>query len=581
MASEEKVINERPRICCIDIDKDSINLLEKSGYNISSGTLGKKVKVPNISRNNAHHLLLNYNFPSNLHEYDIIVVDLDNYSTIDYKQKDHTREEHTGKSAVAILSSYPETVFDPRPLGSLILNTKLIEIGTRPHIIIAFSTGAYDTEYETIRITDHYPERQGIERYNIYSFAGNAPLYAPKIGKEMIVCDVKEDLKKLLETHLPTASYNQTFRHPTSYKGNEYVENENFVPLIKNSSGDIISICESRENSMIFYLPQIENKGEFLNSFLSKILTDLMPELFPFSTTFNWKESEDYWLPNHKSLLEEKVKLEKEYAEKINIKDSEIVKNKEQYLYLHNLLTATGDDLVEALVKYFKWLGFTKINKVDEDKTDLKILEEDIQIQLSNGILIIECKGIGGTSTDSDCSQISKIKHRRCKERGKFDVYALYIVNHQRYLPPLTRQNPPFTENQIQDAQNDERGLLTTWQLFNAYYEIEDGIITKEEVRNSLLNFGLIEIKPENLVYIDEPKEILKNGEVCIINITEVELKISEEIFIEKNGKFQRNIIEGIQLNEKPVSSARSGEIGLKLRFPIKKKSILWKKASS
>ena len=71
---------------------------------------------------------------------------------------------------------------------------------------------------------------------------------------------------------------------------------------------------------------------------------------------------------------------------------------------------------------------------------------------------------IGGTSKDEECSQIFKIKSRRMKELKRFDVFGLYIVNHQKHLPPLNRENPPFTENQIQDAINDERGLLTTWQ---------------------------------------------------------------------------------------------------------------------
>lgn len=83
------------------------------------------------------------------------------------------------------------------------------------------------------------------------------------------------------------------------------------------------------------------------------------------------------------------------------------------------------------------------------------------------------------------------------------------------------------------------------------------------------------------MIYIDEPQEILKEGEVCIINVTNTELNISDEILIEKNGKFQKNFIEGIQLNGKPVSTASNGELGLKLKNKIKKKSKIWKKASS
>lgn len=581
-AANDKVeLNERPRICCLDIGKDVIDQLKHSGFNIYSGTLGRKIKVPNNSRHDNHQLLLNFDFPGNLHEFDIVVLDLHNGQTIDYKQEDHIRNNHTGKSALSLLSSYPETIFDPRPLSSLILKRELGQIGKRPHIILIFSTASYDIEYETVKITEGYAERQGTEKHNIYSFTGYAPLSEPKFGKEMVVCNIREDLKSLFELNIDKTVYNQTFHHPTIWENNKRVPDPNYIPLIKNSSGDIVSICEHGDNSLIFYLPQIESKGVFLITFLNKIAPDLLPELFPFSTTFIWKHKEEYWIPNHKKLLDERKNIEHEYKEKLNSKDTEISTNTKQYSFLHEIITETGDKLVDSLIQYLMWLGFENVTKVDQENTGSKVLEEDIQVELKNGLLIIECKGIGGTSTDSDCSQISKIKHRRCKERNRFDVFALYIVNHQRYLPPLTRQNPPFTDNQKQDAVNDERGLLSTWQLFNLYYEIENEILDKKSVRKDLLKFGFIEFRPKDLIFIDEPKELFKNGHVCIVNITNVELSIGDEILVEKNGKFQKTTIEGVQLSDKPVTTANSGEIGLQLSLPIKKKSMLWKKSGN
>lgn len=577
----EVEIKERPRICCIDINEDDIEQLKHLGFNIYNGTLGSKIKVPNTSRRENHQLLLNYDFPANLHEFDIIILDLENSKTIDYNAESHVRNIHTGTSAVSLLSSYPETIFNPRPISSLILNTNLNQIGERPHIIIVFTSGSYDIEYETVKTTKGYVESQRSEKHNIYAFSNFTPLSNSKFGKEINVCSTREDLKNLLESNLTNAFYNQTFYHPTIWQSEKSIPNPNYVLLLKNYSGEIVSFCEYKDKSYRFYFPQIEKKGGFLASLLTKIAPDFLPELFPFSTTFNWKHKEEYWLPNHSKLLKEKKDIEHEYKEKLKSKDTEISTNNTHFSFLHEIITETGDGLVDSLINYLKWLGFNKVKKVDEENTGNGVLEEDIQVELENGLLIIECKGIGGTSTDSDCNQISKIKHRRCRERNAFDVFALYIVNHQRYLPPIDRQNPPFTENQKQDAINDERGLLSTWQLFNLYFEIENGILTKESARENLLKYGFIEFRPKNLIIIDEPKEIFKNGEVCIINITDVELSISEEILVEKNGKFQKAIIEGIQLNDLPITSAKSGEIGLQLSIPIKKNSILWKKASS
>ena len=210
------------------------------------------------------------------------------------------------------------------------------------------------------------------------------------------------------------------------------------------------------------------------------------------------------------------------------------------------------------------------------DEVDSSKLEEDIQIENSNSLLVIEVKGIGGTSKDSECSQISKIKYRRAKERGKFDVFGLYIVNHQRHLPPLNRKLPPFTPDQISDAENDERGLITTYQLFNLYSDISNGIITKEEARKSLYQYGHINFKPSNLKFIDTVQETFLKGSVSILNIKDIELVIGTELFIEYKGKFKTTKIIGLKLDEKSIDKVSNGEVGIKTDKKINKKSKIW-----
>ncbi|WP_020533898.1 hypothetical protein [Flexithrix dorotheae] len=573
-------IKERPRVCCIDLEPEVEKLLSDSGLNIYSGSLGKRIKVPNESKYDEHYILPNYEFPVNAHEYDIFIINLEDNEIIEYNEKDHIRENHYGKFEYKLLSYFPEKIFNPKPLGSFNLRKIFNKIKSRKHLIIVFTDENYEVEYEHIVISRDGAKRIGEKKHNIYSFADYVPLDQPLSGKEFIVENIKYDMKILLEKHIISCYYNQTFFQPTIRKDNSIFPDPNFKPLLKNLDNDIVSFIDLEENRDILYLPPIKNKGEFLKEFFSKIAPDIYPSLFPFSTTFLWRENEKYWLPNHGEFLKEKKKLENEHNIKIKTIENKIAQNKNKYLYLHELLTGTGDKLVDALIKFFKWLGFRNVINFDEENKMSNPLEEDIQIELENGegLLIIECKGIGGTSTDSDCSQISKVKHRRCRDRNKFDVYALYIVNHQRYLPPLKRQNPPFSKDQMVDAENDERGLLSTWQLFNLFEDIENKILTKEEARNSLLSFGYIEFKPENLIFIDEPKEILKNGEVCIVNISNLELKIGDEIFVEKNKKFSKVKILEIQANDKTFQKVTTGEIGLKFNFPISNKSVLWKK---
>ncbi|MDQ3635137.1 MAG: hypothetical protein M3405_11620 [Acidobacteriota bacterium] len=580
--SEEIKINERPRICCLDIDENTIDRLKKSVTNVFDGTLGSKIRVQNKQQYQQHNILLNNVFPDNLHEFDIIIADLHNFDIIDWKVEDHIRENLTGNSSTYISSHYPQTLFDPRPFSAYLLNDDLNKIN-RQFLVLVFSTGNYKIEYQLKSISSNDNYYQGDKSFtkNIYDFWGNVPLSENLYGKEISIENLgNTQLVSLLNKYKNEAFYNQTFRHPTNWKGEEHIKDNKFIPMMTNSRGDIISYANAspKNEGVLFVFPQIQDKTNFLLEFLSDVAPTMFPKVFPFSSTFKWKENQNYWLPNHSDLLTKKEKVQQEFEEKIKNINSEIEKNSSDLSFLHDLITETDDLLVKAIIKFLKWLDFENVRFVDETKSSIN--EEDIQVDLPDGgLLIVECKGIGGTSTDSDCSQISKIKHRRCKQRNTFDVFALYVVNHQRFLPPLKRKNPPFTEHQIQDATNDERGLLTTWQLFNLYFDIENRIITKEEARESLLNFGLVEFKPNNLQLIDNPTEIFKKGEVCIVNLSEnVNLNVNETIYVEKNNKFQLAKILEIKKDGENLTQATEGEFGLKLNNKVQKKSTLWKK---
>ena len=85
----------------------------------------------------------------------------------------------------------------------------------------------------------------------------------------------------------------------------------------------------------------------------------------------------------------------------------------EKYSFLHDMLTCTDDELVDVVIMYLNWLGYNTAKKMDGGKI---LKEEDIQIDLGDGLLVIK------------------------------------------------------------DANNDKRGLLTTWELYQAYFWIDCGV---------------------------------------------------------------------------------------------------------
>ena len=186
-------------------------------------------------------------------------------------------------------------------------------------------------------------------------------------------------------------------------------------------------------------------------------------------------------------------------------------------------------------------------------------------------LLDTEVKGIGGTSTDAECSQVAKHRRRREKEHRDKEILPIYIVNHQRYIRPSLRQNPPFSDNQIDYAKNDERGLLTTWQLYNQYKLIENGIFTKKETRESLDKWGLISLLPKNLIRVGIYKEYFKKPKAGILTLNNVKLEVGKMIYAKKDGKWICTSIVSIQLNDKDVDQVDNGEVGIVTDIELEK----------
>ena len=573
---------EKPKICAINLDSDIVEALQAKGLNCFAGTLGFPVKVPNLNRGDRHPCLPGHIFPPNLHEYDIIIVDLQHQEPIGYIEYKHTHRSWKGSEQRILFSRYPETIFNPRPLSSSLLREKLTDFFSPETLIIVFCSKNETIDYFYETITPHSTSPD-IEKHSLYKFLTFLPEHCNKYGQNVVVSNIEESIKSFFQKYIKDFIYEIVFECPKQYSNlknkGKVIKLEGFVPLLLNSKNEIVGFFDSSsEKSPVFAFPQLQKgKKDFLLGLIDELLPGLFPKIFPYSEQFSWLKLEDYFLPNQSNLLVQKENLKHEYEANLNRIEGKIESNQSKYQFLHDLITETGDSLVKSIECFFAYLGFTNISNMDETNPDIK--EEDLQISLEQGLLVIEAKGIGGTSKDNECSQISKIRRRREKERDKFDVFALYIVNHQRYLPPLERKNPPFNEKQIEDAQSDGRGLLTTYQLFKLYSHIEENFVTKEDARNSLLKYGLIQFKPSKSHLLGCPLDICYEGKVVILNIVNIDnitLKTTASIIVcNKDNWFRVKILE-IQLNDQKVESISEGEVGVKLSRGVLKTSELW-----
>lgn len=572
--SEEQVnIHQHPMICLFDFEEEVIKELERLRFNCVTASFGTNIKVNN-KQYEEKLLKLNHDYPSNLHEFDIVMLDMTKNKVENFDQNQHSLKDSRGAKAHALLSHYPEQVFDPRPLSIYIVSKEIEELIKKESIVIAFCRNENIVEYEFVEITSNGAHVTSNNSYSNFNFYNNNATHSNKYGKKSILPNKKSKLSPLLEKHLSGIEYGTIFFHPQTWENGKYKKNEDFMPLLLNEREEIISYAHFIEKSTVLVFPDIKEKAEFVNELFKTYLPEIIPNIFPFHGEFGWLNNGEYLLPEEAELLLQKKEIEEKYINDINNIEESIAQLKIKYEFLNDLVSESGEKLVKAVEYYMKWLGFESVVNLDDTNPD--VLEEDLQIDYGDRFLVVEIKGLGGTSTDKDCNQISKIRYRRAEQRGKFDVFGLYIVNHQRYMPPKSRANPPFSEHQINDASLDNRGLLTTYELYKAYFLIEEDILKKELVREELFKTGLLSLIPKHLKSLGIPTEYFMDGHIAIVNLDGISLCNGDTVIVKKQDEYFKVTIESLMVNDNEVDSADSGEIGVKFNKKLKKNSELF-----
>jgi len=569
-------MEDKINICVLDFEDKDIQYLKNQEYNIYEGSAGTSIEIEHGSIYSEKFCLLNHNYPQNLHEYDILIINQNHKKKIPYDPQEHERTSITDELDVRLSIKHPTTIFDPKPYAYSILAEKLNQ-----SLIICYADFHYEVVYN-IKALEHGNHERLLDRYKFSNYAFlNISLSKTKYGKSVNILGINPNLRSLFQSFLNDIEYHQTFKAPRTFnERNENIPDPHFYPLLENKHQEIISYAYFYKNTSFFMFPDIKRKGEFTSRFLTEVAPDILTNLFNHNKNFKWLERAEYLVPNHQNLFNQKTQEIERHKAKILEIEKQMTENQQKHQFLHDLIIETGDKLVHVVAEFLKnVVGFDNVIEMDEKQED-GLFEEDIQIEINDKLLVIEVKGIGGTSKDSECSQISKIIKRRMKERKSTEVYGLYIVNHQRFKPPTSRENPPFNDNQIQDAQEDDRGLLTTWQLFQLYYYLETGIFTKEEVQKHLLDYGLINFKAD-WIKIGEVDKLYQDGKIGSLEIIENELNKDDEIIIEKNGKLTKQKICSMQQDKKDISLCSTGRVGIKVnskKFKFQNKSIIWKK---
>lgn len=554
---------EKTNICCLDLTKECIDYLKSLGLNVYEGSLGS---VYNINWGRATYgvktVLLDVDLPVNLQEYHVFIHDMKNPHNKEYKAEEHHVKNIENIDKRHLECRYPVNTLDLRPFGLNRLASIFRDNSTQKRIEIIFVGCENVVAYQSNNVSGYDPkivgEYSNIEGWNLVS------------GKEKcgirVKLEVNELSKALFEGRLNKVKYYREFLLPYEYEGEERVTDNHFVSLLNNEEGKCVSYLYFYSDDFFkFVLPQVEDKAGLLKDLFEKILFKYCSDYFPDVEARSWIHSDSYLLPEELDIQGKIESKREELVKEIEKLEEESAKIQERNKYLKQLLTETGCTLVSAVKTFLEWIGFEGIIDKDGTLVEGELKEEDLCFDYKGIHVLVEVKGINGTSTDSECSQIDKIVSRRMRQLKSTEIHGIYIVNNQKNIEPLKRQTPPFNDTQIKDAKGQSRTMVYTAQLFSLYSDVDNGYISREKSRECFMEPGLANFHSE-LTSLGKPYDYFKKDTVVCLELNDVMLKVGDILYYKDElDKLIGCKIESIEENKKPLEAVTNGRFGIQV----------------
>ncbi|MGO8755168.1 MAG: hypothetical protein ACLQHK_08055, partial [Gallionellaceae bacterium] len=539
----------KPKILLIDLPKRASDVLLEMGFNVNTGSFGKPYKV---QKSSSFLPLIGLGTLPNYTEQEIIVVDL-KYGEL---AKEPTEVKHTPYEENDIWAKCDKGFIDPRPRSANDVMNAFDRAYSIGGVFVVFADAKTNIEMIIARQDPRYGFQQAVEFPDVWSFISELAgmEVKPDHGYEMFASEDKSALTKLVSDHLDGGEFSCTLKE-------SYFSKVDWTPVVKNKFGQVVGLysCMGIEGSIIV-LPQLANKEEFLAKLFTNVLPEIAPHLFPSIEKGKWTHLPEYELARVIELKAEQDKVEQRAKAEIASLETELENERAKNGWIHDLLTETGDQLVEAVQKALDEIGFQKVVDVDSERDkEGKSRREDLQIHDQSPLLIVDVKGIGGYPSDEDALQAGKHAMIRIREMDRTDINGLSIINHQRHLPPLDRENMmPFRQELIDAAMEHVLGLMTSWDLYRLVINRRKLGWNSDEVKSIFYASGRVEVIPQHYQYIggvakawsDKFGVILEDGE----------LKVGDRIAIEFPIEFEEAPVDSIFVNNKAVQQANIGD---------------------
>lgn len=344
---------EHPKVICIDTNERAVTTIAAAGYRVTAGTLGTAYAVE--ASDSFVQPFRSENLPG-LAEQEVVVVQ---------HLQSGVSNQPTGRPPiqtrqVSLWASCRYGVVDPRHVAAVGARDDIAQILDFGGAVISFCSADVDAglvlaapfggSVEVQQTLDLKTARL-VRELGDFDFKGHA-------GEEIQPSTANGPFGPIT-LHLQSARYVCTITPPASAA-------ERFVSLAKNKYGaDVAGVfVPASGNGLVVLLPQVVDVGGTVQALLDDVLPELVPRVFPESEKFGWREKPPYELPEVHRLREEITQVRADAAAKETAVMSEIDAAKAEDGWLLDLLSGTGEELVNAAERALREVGLSDVEKI-------------------------------------------------------------------------------------------------------------------------------------------------------------------------------------------------------------------------
>lgn len=455
-------------ILLLNFSEQEAELLRKAEFNVEVGYIGSQ----GLSAGREY---LPYYFPRPVYEYEVLV----------YNSKPPDQE--------AVRRLFPS-------VKNLLADGKMMEPltawNTPPAVRLAFtgySAGFQNLVLAGLPFIRLLEAHCGVSIFEAYVNTGSFAL--PELAK--VVAGFRGDIASPVGQY---SRWGEATRWPLSH-----------FPVVLNRNGDQIAsygtIFKSRTVPVYVILPQFKSNATVLVKVLN-VIARLYPELFPDRELRDWYGSDEFAFTEEKDIsrrMEARLAETGAFFEAMRREKAELAG---RCSFIKKILVATEDPQHETeerlsgnVRKVLEFLGF-QVEDIDA-KIRGVIRKEDFWVRDGDFLAITEVTGTANKNPRT--KEFNDLLGRRATIFRRHDlvpdvlnISGLLVVNYDINTHP--RKRPRLyggeAEEIVEAAREQSIGLLSTGELYDIAIAAKDGVITKDEARRLVKQFGRIELQP-------------------------------------------------------------------------------------